>query len=317
MKGIKNMLPLAALSIFPLLGLLLLGFGARNVWRGVASASWPKASGVVLGPGVMEDSVTVAYKVDGREYNTETMHFGATGSRDPSDAEMARLRYPKGAEVSVVYHPQNPAIAAIKPGFVSDALLLPALGLALALMSAIPIVVLQSSPGQMQGMSNMAPRIFGCVFMLVGVTLLAIGVRRLWRDHESETWPKAAGVILFSTTTSSTSESRDNDRDSSSYGTTTTSTTFSSPLVFEFVVNGRKHYSNTRRFGQLAGSGEEWAAEIAERYPAGAKVQVTYSPADPDLAVLEPGITSEAYWLPGAGAVFFLFGLVAAVVIRF
>ena len=111
--------------------------------------------------------------------------------------------------------------------------------------------------------------------------------------------------------TSSTSVSEDDE------GRETTSTTYSSPLVAEYEVSARKHYTKTRRFGQLAGSGEEWAREIAARYPTGAKVQVAYSPADPDLSVLEPGITSEAYWLPGAGAAFFLFGLIAVLVIRF
>ncbi|MGH9650569.1 MAG: DUF3592 domain-containing protein, partial [Terriglobales bacterium] len=220
------MLVLAALSIFPLLGLLLVGVGARNIWRGVASASWPKASGVVLGAGVTGYSVTVAYKVDGREYKTDAMHFGATVSSNPSEAEMARLRYPKGAEVSVVYHPQNPAIAAVKPGFVSDALVLPAIGLAVALMSAVPIFALQLSPGQMQGMGNMAPRIFGCVFMLVGLMLIVPGVRRLMRDRESLNWPKAPGVILFSTGTSSISVERNDDRESESYGKKTSITTF-------------------------------------------------------------------------------------------
>jgi hypothetical protein len=97
----------------------------------------------------------------------------------------------------------------------------------------------------------------------------------------------------------------------------TRSTTFNSPIIVEYEVGGRKHYTNDRRFGQLAGSGEEWAKQIAERYPIGAKAPVAYSPADPDLAVLEPGISSEAYWLPGAGAAFILFGLLAIVVIRF
>ena len=31
------------------------------------------------------------------------------------------------------------------------------------------------------------------------------------------------------------------------------------------------------------------------------------------LAVIETGISSEAYWLPGAGSAFFLFGVAAAV----
>jgi hypothetical protein len=41
----------------------------------------------------------------------------------------------------------------------------------------------------------------------------------------------------------------------------------------------------------------------------GKVVTVRYAPGNPDLGVLEPGIQREAYWLPGAGAAFLLFGL--------
>ena len=34
-----------------------------------------------------------------------------------------------------------------------------------------------------------------------------------------------------------------------------------------------------------------------------------YFPADPDVAVLEPGNNSEGLWLPGIGLVALLFGL--------
>jgi hypothetical protein len=42
---------------------------------------------------------------------------------------------------------------------------------------------------------------------------------------------------------------------------------------------------------------------------------VKYHPDDPNLAVIETGIASEAYWLPGAGAAFFLFGMPAALIV--
>ena len=78
-------------------------------------------------------------------------------------------------------------------------------------------------------------------------------------------------------------------------------------------MNGKRHYSNTRRFGALSGADSEWANEIADKYPQGLKLPVRYHPDDPNLAVIETGISSEAYWLPGAGAAFFLFGVAAAV----
>ena len=317
------MLIYAVLSIFPLLGLLMLGYGARNVWRGVASVNWPRAAGIVIASGGAGNTgtdtesnyasmVTVGYKVNGQEYQTSTMQFGVSDvSSDPSELEMARLRYPKGAEVPVAYHPQNPDLAALKPGFATEALLMPACGIAVMLMGIMAVLGVQSAHSPGRHMITWILRLFGAIFMLVGMMLIIPGVRRIVRGSESLSWPKAPGVILFSQVTSSTSVDTDSD------GNSSTSTTYNTPLLIEYEVNGRKHYSNTRAFGRIAGSGEKWAAEIAERYPTGKKVQVAYSPADPDEGVLEPGFTSEAYWLPGAGAVCFLFGLIAAVVIRF
>jgi hypothetical protein len=63
----------------------------------------------------------------------------------------------------------------------------------------------------------------------------------------------------------------------------------------------------------LAGSAEDWADDIAARYPVGKKVKVAYLPGEPETAVLEPGIHNESWFLPGAGAAFFLFGLAVIV----
>ncbi|MEK7750968.1 MAG: DUF3592 domain-containing protein, partial [Acidobacteriota bacterium] len=72
---------------------------------------------------------------------------------------------------------------------------------------------------------------------------------------------------------------------------------------------GKTYFSNIRCYGALSGASQDWAQSILERYPTGARAPVSYDPADPNTAVLEPGVTSEAYWLPGAGAAFLLFGV--------
>ena len=70
-------------------------------------------------------------------------------------------------------------------------------------------------------------------------------------------------------------------------------------------VAGRKRYSNVRVFGQTPDS-----SDSAGRFAYGKKVQVAYCPTDPDLAVLEPGVTNDAYYLPAGGVAFF-FGIPA------
>jgi Protein of unknown function (DUF3592) len=148
---------------------------------------------------------------------------------------------------------------------------------------------------------------FAAIFMLIGLAMLSGGLLSLWRAYSSRSWPLARGTILYGQRDSSTTVTEDED------GTIQRSTSYGAHFVYRYEVNGAAHFSNIRRFGQLAGSSAEWAAEIAERYPLGKRVEVAYAPDDPDVAVLEPGIGSEAYWLPGAGAAFLLFGAAVAI----
>ena len=312
----------AALSIPILIGLGLAGLGSRNLWYALSSPGWPRVLGKVMesatSPEASRDSRTGAeavmysaaivfgYRVGQRDYTTETIHFGQTaGSGDSSDAELRLLRYPPGADVSVSHHPKDPSIAAVRPGFHSDALWLPGAGLGFLLPGVMFLILYRTGMGGGGLWTGLS--LFATIFMLIGAALLSGGLLNLWRAFHSRSWPRAQGTILYGQRDSSATVSEDED------GNIERSTTYGAHFVYRFEVNGAKHFSNNRRFGQLAGASAEWAAEIAERYPLGKRVEVAYSPDDPDLAVLEPGIHSEAYWLPGAGAAFLLFGAAAAI----
>src|SRR5579863_937062 len=112
-------------SIFVLLGGGILVPGIRNVSRAVASRHWPTTPAVVTRSesGVETDrggrgrdpstmysaSIRFRYKVDGREYSTDILHFGQTlGSGDSSEAELRRFRYPQGSQTTVSYNPATP-----------------------------------------------------------------------------------------------------------------------------------------------------------------------------------------------------------------
>ncbi len=221
------------------------------------------------------------YEVDGNTYTTSLIQFGeTTGSGDSSDAELRRVRYPLGAAMTVRYMPGDPSIAAAEPGFHPDSLWLPGAGLAM----------------------------FSIIFMLIGSAMLAGGFVRLWRGYESQQWPSATGVIVYGKRDPSapvTTESEDERLVRASVG--------GPNLIFRHEVNGQMHFSNIRMFGQLAGADGDWEADIRARYPLGKAVRVAYSPENPHLGVLVPGVHNEAWYLPGAGAAFFLFGLAVLV----
>jgi hypothetical protein len=162
--------------------------------------------------------------------------------------------------------------------------------------------VLLRSSGTKSGL-GIGLTLFAIVFAAPGAAMILPGVFRIWRGYESRSWPVAAGTVVYGRVESSTSAATDDD------GRIVRTTSFGPRVVYSYEVHGKKYFSNTRRLGQLAGAGEDWAEELMEKYPVGAAVKVAYSPADPELAVIEPGINSEAWWLPGAGLAFLLFGL--------
>jgi len=248
-------------------------------------------------------NIRFQYQANGRDYTTATLHFGQTvGSGDSSDAELRHDRYPVGAAVVVSYNPKDPSIAAAEPGFDADALWLPGAGLAF-FAPGVMCIVLYFGMSRGNGMFGLGLGLFAGIFAAIGVSLLAGGLVNPWRAHGSRSWPQTAGVITYGVIDESNSVTRDSE------GDTIRSTSSGAHLVYRYEVNGMKHYSNVRFFGQLAGASGDWASGIAARYPRGKTVQVAYSPENPDLAVLEPGIDREAFWLPGAWAAFLLFGL--------
>lgn len=294
------------------LGLFFFGLGARNLWRAFRSPSWPTAPAVVaasetrVSKQMYTADLRFRYQVNGTDYQTDLIYVGQTaGSGDASEAELRRLRYPLGARLTVYYDPAEPWVATVHPGFQADVLWLPGAGLAFILPGIMALAFLRS--GSSSGF-KFGLVLFTLIFMTIGAIMLFYGGRELYRGHASLDWPTAKGAIVYSLRDSSTSKTRDEET-----GEVETTTTHAARVICKYTVDGQVYYSNVRRFGQLAGSDAQWADNVKRLYPEGREVTVWYRPQDPELATLEPGITDEAWWLPGAGAAFFLFGLAALV----
>jgi hypothetical protein len=316
------------LGLVLLIGLGLFMLGARNLRRAIASRHWPTASATVVESSTSVDvtppsrsmrrsrnsvssimytaNIRFQYEVNGRAYRTDQIWFGQTaGSGDSSEAELRRFRYPLGDKVKVSYDPADPAIAAVHPGFQAEALWLPGAGLAFLVPGLMAFLMYKSAftgSGMAVGLG-----IFTMVFMTVGAVILFFGGRGVLRAWQSQSWPTTRGVVVYGTTDKSQTVTTNDDDEEF------VSTTYGARVVYRYEVDGRRHYSNTRAFGQLAGSDSEWASRIAALYPLGREVTVSYRPDAPDIAALETGIASEAWWAPGAGAAFFLFGLAALI----
>ncbi len=325
-------------------GLYLFLKGARNIQWALASTKWPTAPGVVIrsdtvrdvvrstrrrtGGATFDTTTVIQYVVDGRTHTTDVLHFGQTlGSSDKSEAALQRIRFPRGKQVMVSYNRGNPSIAVMKPGLHADAFWLPGAGLAFLLPAVLCLFVVpvmwRSAAGGGSDFANSVqaaidaaqrgepvppvvapPRDagdkvmtaaaagFGAVACCLGVLALTAGLQRAWHGYASRHWPTTAGVVIMSGDDGDTT-------DSAAYAR----------FVYRYDVAGATHFNNLRRFAQVEGGSVEEAGRIASVYRKGADVNVSYFPADPDIAVLEPGNSGASLWLPGIGVVLLLFSM--------
>jgi len=309
-----------AAAIVLLIGGFLFKLSAENVWNGWQSRSWPRTEAVMVRSDAtastsrdtsgratgrtVSANIEFRYRVNGREYTTGTRHFGQTeGPSDSSEAELLRRRYPAGSRHLVAYDPASPGMAAAEPGLHADLLWLLGIGFVFSAPALFACVIVWRPGGHM----SYAIAGMGWLFALLGGAGLLAGSLSLWRAQQSLSWPEASGEIVYGTMDVHPSLSRDEDSDRIKVTRQTES--YGAALVYRYTVGARTYHSSVRRFGELAGAGVEWAAEITARYPPGARLPVRYNPAQPDEAVLEPGWNSEGWWLPGLSLAVLLFGL--------
>jgi len=242
------------------------------------------------------------YRVNGRDYSTETIQFGQSiGSSDISNAAVLLLRYPAGAKAMVSYNPHDPARAVVKPGVNTDVAWYFVGGLVLILFEAICGLSYLAMVRDL-ALDSYVTGFFCFLFMLFGFGMLAPGLRNLWYARASQGWLTTDGIVVYVAEQEATGQVIQDGED-------LTNRAKGAPLAYRYEVNRTQYFSNVRHFGQFIGSNDGWAEAILQRYPSGTGVSVSYCQTDPDLAALEPGINSESYYLPAAGLAFLLFGI--------
>jgi hypothetical protein len=331
LKGAHNVQMALASTTWPKTsGTVLRSDTTRNVSKGTKRS----AASVTF-----STKTVIRYAVNGQEYTTDVLHFGQTlGSSDKSEAALQRLRFPEGKEVPVSYNPRNPSAAVMKPGLHADAFWLPGAGFAFLLPAALLLImgpsVLRGIVADDRDFANSVDRaieaarrgetlpdrdfppprpaggdaamavaaaVFGAVACSLGLLALTAGLQRAWHGSASVQWPTTQGVVIFAR-----KGGGDDGRDATD---DTTDPAYYARFVYQYEVSGTKHFNNVRQFAQVEGGSSEEAQRIESRYRKGAGVKVSYFPTDPDVAVLEPGNTGAALWLPGIGVVLILFSL--------
>jgi len=136
-------------------------------------------------------------------------------------------------------------------------------------------------------------RIFPWPFFLIGLAVLVFGIRGLLEANASTHWQTTTGTVTHSDVT----VSRSSD-----------GTMFGASVVYEFEIDGSRHIGDRVNASDFQSSSRAAALRVVERYPVGMEVTVYCHPNEPERSLLEPGISTSAFFLPGFGLVFFLAG---------
>lgn len=151
------------------------------------------------------------------------------------------------------------------------------------------------------GMKFFFSRIFPLLFILVGASVLFLGLRGLVRAKASVDWPNTQGEIVES--------SVDRRRSSGNDGS---STTYHAEILYEFSVDGTLFNGSRVAYGDYGSSNPSHARRIVNNYPKGKSVTVYYMPGNPEESLLEPGVKAKAWFVPGFGLIFFIAGSLMA-----
>ena len=134
-------------------------------------------------------------------------------------------------------------------------------------------------------------RLAGFALLAVALVVLPLlSARQLHNAVVSPAWPQTEGRVTHSMV--------DRERrGSEEYGAEL-------HVWYTYQVDGQSYRGTVVTFGRNR-VGEAHMRAVAARYPVGATVRPYYDPADPSVAVLEPGLDAPGFWNATAAFLFF------------
>ena len=137
--------------------------------------------------------------------------------------------------------------------------------------------------------------LLGWAILVVGGMLAFGGGRMLYRAKASEQWPVVRGAVL-----SSSVETLRGRR----------SVSFRPHVRYSYTVGAEHYTAETIAFAAMDTGSLQEASGYVRRFPAGAPVELHYSPADPSIVCIECGLAGMAdYVVTAAGAAMMLFAV--------
>jgi hypothetical protein len=136
--------------------------------------------------------------------------------------------------------------------------------------------------------------LFSILFITGGLFFLSFGSKELIHGYSSKSWPQTRGVVTSSEVSTGFGRSPSGGQN----------TLFYAMISYDYRVSGNVYSGSRVSFGHYSHDAAD-AQSIVSQYPKGRKINVSYAPGDPSLAVLEPGC-SAGMWGPMVGGIVFL-----------
>jgi hypothetical protein len=143
--------------------------------------------------------------------------------------------------------------------------------------------------------------LFGGIFLVIGGGLSYWGWNIVQNAQASSAWPTTDGTVTSSEVV------RVSDADGG--------VTYSPEVTYSYSVDNVQYVGDTISFGENTYSSKRKAEGISADYPVGKAVTVYHDPLEPEVSVLEPGVSGGSYIALAVGVVFILIGLITAVLI--
>lgn len=143
-----------------------------------------------------------------------------------------------------------------------------------------------------------AALIAGGMLLVVGVVFLGAALAAIDVARASAGWPRAPGRVVRS-------EIRDNRRANGLPG-------YRTVVRYEYVIDGEEYEGRDLASGEFPYRSAVRARRRLATYPMGASVTVRYCPLEPQVAVLEPGVSFDVLYLPAMASLILLAALALA-----
>jgi hypothetical protein len=321
--------------------------GVSQVASASASTGWTQTQGHIITSEVKfseqhssnEQSISYTanivyeYTVSDKAYTSKQIKFGVDNA-SANTAQQLVNKYPVGSTVPVYYAPNDPRTAVLEPGVTAGSFGMLAFAGIFLIGAAVfgcvgfwlgglrkgietgeyqveqgegggPVgtrraTIIRSTPKKTASRKLGAsfsglgiPFVITLLLAIVGTAILYIGVGDAREAFASPSWPRVQGTVVSYFIEQKESTDSNNNH----------TTIYTPRVVYRYQVNGVTYLGDRVTFEDVGSSGG-----VGAGFAPGQTVAVSYSPDDPNRAVLQPGAKLQSFWLLGVGGLFALLG---------